>query len=935
MQIACPVCTKTLEFSGERPRFCAFCGQSLTGPTPAPTTPADPELTAPPSTIVDAGGERGSSTSHPETIGGYRLLRRLGGGGMGAVYEAQEIASGRHVALKLVLPEFAGSSDTLTRFRQEGRVASTLVHPRCVFVLAADEEAGRPYIVMELMPGATLDDLVRERGPLPVEEALAKILDIIDGLEEAHRRGLVHRDVKPSNCFLEANGRVKVGDFGLARSLVGDTKLTRTGAFIGTPLYAAPEQIHKNEPTDAQSDIYSVAATLYFLLTAQAPFQSAGDAMTTLARIVADNPPPMRTVRPSLPRALDKVVLRGLERDRRRRWKDLGEMRRALLPFLPAQPSVGGLGLRFGAFLIDTLALITVGLAVGFFIRFGGPYHSQLAPMLIGIASGSIVNVLYFSTLEGFLGRTLGKWLLRLRVGTPGGAKAPGLVRGFARSATFYVLMNGGGVVTNVLLVMADVMPGSGSHPAEERHLIAAGLGALSILLQVLGIVAIMSTMRPRNGYRGLHEFITGTRTYYLRWPKQIQRRAVRQRAFDLAVTRPDALPEHVGAFTVRGALAWTDHERTLLAEDPRLGRSLWLYLRSVSAPPLDPVQHAVDRATRVRWVTGGTDDGWQWDAFLAPTGMPLPVLASGKPRLGWGEMRVILEDLSEELAAACSDGTLPRALTAQQVWVQPDGRVQLLTLPVEGDCEPSSAPTDQERALQLLRAVAVVGFEGTARPIRANGDRVRAPVPVHAEEMLDRLLGNRQPFTTVAEVRQDLELVRDRPAEVSRTRRASHLAMMLLFLHIPFAGPVVLLIGSFLKLREAGWQFDNHLDYAPFMSVEFATLSLVCGFWVVWAFVCRGGYMFWRGGIVLRRADGRKASRLQCGLRALLVWALVFTLYCVAFAVAMAVPQLPEAYFAIWGLGTLLLPLYAVMATAFPQRSLHDRIAGTYLMPA
>src|SRR5262249_30346978 len=255
MQLSCPSCTKTLEFSVEAPRFCGYCGQSLTIATEAVTVaplPADPDRTAPPdpAMTLDLSASAVPDTSISGTIGGYRLLRKLGGGGMGAVYEAEEIASGRRVALKIVLPGIAGSAETLTRFRQEGKLASTLAHPRCVFVLSADEEAGRPYIVMELMPGHTLSDLVRDRGPLPPEEAIAKTLDVMAGLQEPHRRGLVHGDVKPSNCFLEVNGRVKIGDFGLARSLEVDAKLTRTGSFVGTPLYAAPEQIHKKEPTD-------------------------------------------------------------------------------------------------------------------------------------------------------------------------------------------------------------------------------------------------------------------------------------------------------------------------------------------------------------------------------------------------------------------------------------------------------------------------------------------------------------------------------------------------------------------------------------------------------------------------------------------------------------------------------------------------------------
>src|SRR5207244_9608754 len=121
--------------------------------------------------------------------------RQRGRGGMGAVFEAEDTASGRHVAVKLIAPGSAASAEAVERFRQEGRLASAIAHPRCVFVLAADEHAGQPYIVMELMPGATLKDLVNERGPLPVEEAVVKILDVMEGLQEAHSLGVIHRDV--------------------------------------------------------------------------------------------------------------------------------------------------------------------------------------------------------------------------------------------------------------------------------------------------------------------------------------------------------------------------------------------------------------------------------------------------------------------------------------------------------------------------------------------------------------------------------------------------------------------------------------------------------------------------------------------------------------------------------------------------------------------
>src|SRR5438309_6621143 len=121
---------------------------------------------------------------------------------MGTVYEAEEGGSGRRVALKRMAQQYGGSAEAVERFRREGRLAGTVAHPRCVFVLAADEDAGRPYIVMELMPGENLQDRVARTGPLPVAEAVARTLDVVEGLQEAHRHGLIHRDVKPSNCFL-------------------------------------------------------------------------------------------------------------------------------------------------------------------------------------------------------------------------------------------------------------------------------------------------------------------------------------------------------------------------------------------------------------------------------------------------------------------------------------------------------------------------------------------------------------------------------------------------------------------------------------------------------------------------------------------------------------------------------------------------------------
>ena len=463
MQLVCPNCRQALSFSGQRPAFCAYCGKPLPPVAEADTVAFDGDA-AP---AAEDGGA-------PSEIGGYRLLRRLGEGGMGRVYEAED-AAGRRVALKLISADFAASPAAVERFRREGRLASGVSHPRCVFVLAADEAAGRPYIVMELMPGTTLQDLVDRDGPMPIEKAILKISDVIDGLREAHRLGVVHRDVKPSNCFLDADGRVKIGDFGLSKSLVASDALTRTGTFIGTPLFAAPEQI-KGEAVGPQADVYSTAATLYCLLTGRAPFQG-GDPAATLARIVCDPAPPMRSLRRDLPAALDKAVLRGLERDPAKRWRDLDEFQAALSPFVPGRLSIGGLGIRFGAFVVDYVGLMLLGLPL-FFLTVaatggGDPWDAHIRPVrfVVQQLAGVLLWGAYFGVCEALWGCTPGKRWLGLRVYRARAVERPGAAAVALRTFLFFFLLNLGSIALGVLLLsdaadLADPRPSGKSSSA-------------------------------------------------------------------------------------------------------------------------------------------------------------------------------------------------------------------------------------------------------------------------------------------------------------------------------------------------------------------------------------------------------------------------------------------------------------------------------------
>ena len=647
---------------------------------------------------------------------------------MGTVFEAEEPGTGRKVALKLIASEFAGSPEAVERFRQEGRLAAAIAHPRCVFVFAADEEAGRPYIVMERMPGTTLRDLVQENGPLDTVDAVRKILDVIDGLREAHRLGVIHRDVKPSNCFLETRGRVKVGDFGLSRSLETDSRLTRTGMFLGTPLYASPEQIRR-DPIDERTDVYSVAATLYYLLTGAAPFEH-GDATAAMARIVSEPAPPLRPRRRGIPKALERVVLRGLERDRDRRWRDLDEFR------------AGALAVRARAALAPGDRDTDAGLPrrrSGVFPRGAhsagrhrpegrrrpvrpAPPRRSHPHILSGDKLprlGALVRL--FRAGRRTMGGTAGKRLLRLRVCTTRGGPA-GIGRGLVRTLVFVGVFD---------LWRIFALLGFRTHFARPGN----NLLILDLLTTYLRYPLLFITARPGNGYRGLHEFLSGTRVVRTGTRPELVKRRRREIDSRVELSRPEGLPARVGPFLVRGALCWNDHLSILEGEDPALKRSVWIVRQPSTAPAWPAARHAVDRITRLRWIGGGVEEDGRWEALIAPSGRRLAECVSRRSPLPWREARPILHGLAEELDAAGEEGTLPEHLTLDQVWLRPDGQVLLLDVPRDPSAGPTDAesrPPPQERALDLLRAMAIVMLEGVPRPVD-NPRHVRAVMPCSA----------------------------------------------------------------------------------------------------------------------------------------------------------------------------------------------------------
>ncbi|MGH7740639.1 MAG: protein kinase domain-containing protein [Candidatus Eiseniibacteriota bacterium] len=246
----------------------------------------------------------------PSQISHYRIGRMLGRGGMGEVYEAEDLDLGRQVALKFIAPELAADPQNLKRFEHEARAAASLNHPNIATLYAFERAAGRTFIAMELVPGESLRARLR-RGPLPLSEALVVAHDIAAALSVAHRRGIIHRDIKPENLMFGEDGRIRVMDFGLARAIEA-TRLTMTGSAVGTAAYMSPESVRGQAST--ASDVFALGIVLYEMLTGDLPF--AGDSALALMFTIVNEPPrALRERRPGAPEALDALVHRLLAKD--------------------------------------------------------------------------------------------------------------------------------------------------------------------------------------------------------------------------------------------------------------------------------------------------------------------------------------------------------------------------------------------------------------------------------------------------------------------------------------------------------------------------------------------------------------------------------------------------------------------------------------------
>ncbi|HWQ91282.1 MAG TPA: protein kinase, partial [Clostridia bacterium] len=737
----CPQCGAALP-AGTPPELCPKCllRAGLGAPLgPQGTVRIPPPL--PPQDLLSPG----------QTFGQYRIVRALGGGGMGTVFEAEDLESGRRVALK-VLSHALDSPEARQRFFREGRLAASINHPNSVYVFGTEEIGGTPAISMELVSGGTLADRISTRGPMPWAEAVDAVLQIIAGLEAAERIGILHRDVKPSNCFVDPEGLTKIGDFGLSISTAIRTEpsLTTAGAFLGTPAFCSPEQL-RGEELSLRADIYSVGATLFYLLTGRTPFEAKN--MVALLATVLEHPAPSpRQFVPDIPHGLARVVRRCLEKNPSERFRTYDELRQALSIYSSAAPAPAGLGFRFLAGVTDMVVLNLAIMAFTISV-FGDPMQmldqlSQGSRAGIGVMLCSLVLMLiYYGLFEGLRGATPGKALCHLRV-VGKSRNAPGVFVAVVRALIYVVLP-----MLPFWLIYGPDMRSYFNSSSTANVLVGSSF--------YLVLALLFSTARRRNGFAALHDLVTGTRV--------IMRTTLQQRPAVAAVET--AAPEvqgaqKIGPYHVLEALPGNEWR---LGYDLRLLRKVWLRLVPPGTPPVPGPLRNLGRPARLRWLAGRRGTEENWDAYEAPAGQALLALAT-QPQ-PWHMVRYWLHDLAVEISAATNDRTLPE-LALDRVWITAEGRAKLLDFPVPGSVPAGlPAPLDGTRFLDAV-AAAVLSGEPVPVPVKSAADVAR-PLPLHARDFLKQLLHTTDAGILAGTLKPWLQ----RPTEVSRLRRAAVIA--------------------------------------------------------------------------------------------------------------------------------------------------------------
>jgi hypothetical protein len=875
-----------------------------------------------------------------QLFGPYRILRLLGRGGMGEVYEAEHLEQRRRVALKVLKQQLDGD-DHRARFIREGQMAASINHPNSVYIFGSEEIAGTPVIAMELLSGGTLKDRVREDGPLPPTAAVDAILQVIAGLATAEAAGILHRDIKPANCFVGADGVVKIGDFGLSISTAAraETASPGSGGFQGTPQFASPEQL-RGDTFDVRADIYAVGATLYFLLTGQAPFDADGDRAALIARIANERPAWSSAAQRVIHRDLAVVVNDCLAKRPGARPKTYAQLVGRLRPFSSARATPAPLGLRLAAAAYDWVIVGFTALFAALLtsVRTGNPPDSIIFGwVLVAVAAT------YSTVVVGVWSTSYGLHACGLQLVTNAGRR----VR-FARA-----LLRSGIALTPLFLAVAL------RSTRVFTALPSAWAWAVAAQPLAVGVVLLFSTARSRNGYAGLHDILSGTRVVTRRpavvspatvkvAPATVVAPATRapqpvvvQRGGPQAVPEQEAAPlRQIGPYDVGASIGATDIGEVFVAADPRLKRQVWVHVVPPDTAPVSALVRGLSRPGRLHWLDGQRGPSeLSWDAYDASAGTPLLTIADSQP---WTIARQCLLDLAREIKTGLEDGSLD-ALHFDRVWVMNDGHAKLLDFQAPG-ARPAAGATRR-----APKASGALGPEGTAVSHvwidqfaaqsflhdvagRLLGPAPVPPLPRSASSLLQTL--NADEFRTIDEVIAVLERLATKPDRLSKRQRNMPIGLCTLCV---FVGDslVAHLLAHFFGVpvgqampRPVGRPNVSSLFYALVAprALSYGTVGDVT--WavlaVLFAAVLAGGFWLRLFGIAVVTPDGTEASRLRAACRAAIAWSWV-----------------PAQIIASFHGGSILvLVIWLVRAAALfyatqsPQRGVQDLLAGTYLVP-
>jgi len=844
-------------------------------------------------TISIAAGESISLfglSEFPCEFGGYCLLGLLGRGGMGTVYEAEQLATGRRVALKM-LGQQLDSPDMRQRFLREGRLAAGVNHPNSLYIFGSEEIEGLPVITMEIAGAGTLKDKLKKHGPLPIAEAVDAILDVISGLEAAFAAGVLHRDIKPSNCFVSPDGSVKVGDFGLSVSTLArtDTFVTAHGKILGTPAYASPEQL-RGDALDLRADIYSVGATLFTLLTNRAPFEG-DNAVQVVANAVNKKPKPLTEFRKDVPPGLERVVARCLAKEPGGRYADYTALRNALLPFSSQVPEPASMKVRASTGWIDYLiAFLPAYVILMLFVGVDELIIRPLAERTLYSARYYIAlftfGFLYFSISEGIWGAGLGKYLKGLRV-----VRTNGRQPGFGRALIRILIPVGCVEGVRMSLMMALI------HDADWTGFqVLIFIGAAILCPWIAVLLALRA--RRENGFATVWDLTSGTRVVVK--PKGTVRPLIEPAA---KPEIPSEGAESLGPYKIIKEMVPGEW---IVAADPVLRRQVWLLRRN--SLELSLARRNLARSGRLRWLQKVEMDDVTWDAFEATEGVPFANLLEGGKCVPWSRLRHWLHDVASELWDATGDKTLPAELSLDHVWVTAQGHAVLL----------DEAWPNVRTGVERIEVGDLAGQQRFLNAIAACAESTS--MPLHARGVLQNLADGK--FEKLSFLTGILRGLLDKPAEVSKGIRAGSIFMLGLYVWI------AVFVGYYQAERIQQWN-DSLGELIMISAVVVLGIIALIQLVELTLFRTNASQSIFRLAVV--NAKGQRSDRVTLLRRWAIVW---LPLSVPMLFVALLIKRAEPAAAFICALVLLVLWIgAAVYAVIVPNRGLHDQLAGTWVV--